>query len=178
MKKLPFLDLLSLILILALGFQLYQTQQRVQRLELVTHGAGDALDAAALLPMPAVSPSGQRVTIARGEPRLIFYMSPHCGFCGKNMPVWSEIAHRVGASHALFLVGDRKEMPQMPAYLAKYGLDGVPTAAVDEEVLGRYYMLQVPRTVLVSGDGKVEKVWRGAVTTQAVLQAWTSTLKQ
>lgn len=177
MKKVPWLDLLSLAVILALGFQLYQVQQRVQRLELVTRGAGDALDAAKLLPMPAVSPAGQKVTISRGAPRLIFYMSPHCGYCGKNMPVWSEISHRIGASHALFLVGDPREMPQMPAYLAKYDVGGVPTAAADQDVLGRYYMLQVPKTVLVSGDGKVQKVWRGAVTSEAVLQAWTSTLK-
>ena len=178
MKKFPILDVLSLIIILALGYQLYQVQQRLQRLETVTRGAGDALDAARLLPMPAVTPAGQRVTIGRGEPRLIFYMSPHCGYCGKNMPVWSDISHRIGASHALFLVGDEKEMPQMPAYLAKYDVGGVPTAAADQEVLGRYYMLQVPKTVLVSGDGTVEKVWRGAVTTEAVLQAWTSTLKR
>jgi hypothetical protein len=176
MKKLPILDVLSLAVIVALGFQLYQVQQRVQRLETVTRGAGDALDAASLLPMPARSPAGQNVTIARGEPRLIFYMSPHCGYCGKNMPVWSEIAHRIGASHALFLVGDQREMPQMPAYLAQYAVAAVPAVAADKDVLGRYYMLQVPKTVLVSADGKVEKVWRGAVTTEAVLQAWTSVL--
>jgi len=178
MKKLPILDVLSLVVIVALGVQLYQVQQRVQRLETVTRGAGDALDAAKLLPMPAVTPAGQRVTIARGEPRLIFYMSPHCGYCGKNMPVWSEIAQRVGASHALFLVGDQREMPQMPAYLAKYSAAAVPAVAADQEVLGRYYMLQVPKTVLVSADGKVEKVWRGAVTSEAVLQAWTSALQR
>ena len=174
MKRLPVLDLLSIVLIVVLGFQLYQVQQRVQRLESVTRGAGDALDAAKLLPMPAVTAAGQRVTIARGEPRLIFYMSPHCGYCGKNMPVWSEIAQRIGANHALFLVGDAREMAQMPDYLAKYAAAAVPAVAADQEVLGRYYMQQVPRTVLVSGDGKVEKVWRGAVTTEAVLQAWAS----
>lgn len=174
MKKLPVLDLVSLAVILALGFQLYQLQQRVQRLEVVSRGAGDALDAAKLLPMPARSPAGQNVTIARGTPRLIFYMSPHCGFCGKNMPIWSDIAHRIGVDHALFLVGDSREMPQMPAYLAKYSVTSVPTVSADQDVLGRYYMLQVPKTVLVSADGKVEKVWRGAVTTEAVLQAWTS----
>ena len=178
MKKLPILDLLSLVVIVAVGFQLYQVQQRVQRLEVVTRGAGDALEDAALLPMPALSPAGQRVTIARGEPRLIFYMSPHCGYCGKNMPVWSEVARRIGAGHALFLVGDSKEMPQMPAYLAKYAAAAVPAVAADRDVLSRYYMLQVPKTVLVSGDGRVEKVWRGAVTSEAVVQAWTSILKR
>jgi hypothetical protein len=178
MKKLPLLDLLSLVVILALGYQLYQVQQRVTRLETVTRGAGDALDAAKLLPMPATTGAGQHVTVARGEPRLIFYMSPHCGYCGKNMPVWSDIAHRVGLNHALFLVGDEREMPQMPAYLAKYAVAAVPAVAADPEVLGRYYMMQVPKTVLVSGDGKVEKVWRGAVTTEAVLQAWTSAVKR
>ena len=178
MKKIPILDFLSLIVILVLGYQLYHVQQRVQRLETVTRGAGDALDAARLLPMPAVTPAGQRVTIDRGEPRLIFYMSPHCGYCGKNMPVWSDIARRVGLNHALFLVGDQREMPQMPAYLAKYGLGTVPTAVADQDVVGRYYMLQVPKTLLVSGNGKVEKVWRGAVTTEAVLQAWTAIPKR
>jgi len=178
MKKVPLLDLLSLVVIVALGYELYQVQQRVQRMEVVLHGAGDALDAASLLPMPATSPAGQRVTIARGEPRLIFYMSPHCGYCGKNMPAWSEISRRVGASHALFLIGDPREMPQMPEYLAEYGLGGTPTAVADREVLGRYYMQQVPKTLLVSGDGKVEKVWRGAVTTEAVLQAWASLSKR
>jgi len=178
MKKIPILDLLSLIVIVVLGYQLIQVQQRVQRLEAVTRGAGDALDAASLLPMPAVTPAGQRVTIGRGEPRLIFYMSPHCGYCGKNMPAWSDIARRIGPTHALFLIGDQREMPQMPAYLAKYGLGTVPTAVADQEVLGRYYMLQVPKTLLVSGDGKVEKVWRGAVTTEAVLQAWTAVPKR
>jgi hypothetical protein len=38
--------------------------------------------------------------------------------------------------------------------------------------------MQVPKTVLVSGDGTVEKVWRGAVTTEAVMQAWTAALKR
>jgi hypothetical protein len=150
----------------------------VQRLEVVTRGAGDALDAAKLLPMPATTGAGQHVTVARGEPRLIFYMSPHCGYCGKNMPVWSDIAHRVGLNHALFLVGDEREMPQMPAYLAKYAVAAVPAVAADPEVLGRFYMMQVPKTVLVSGDGTVQKVWRGAVTTEAVLQAWTSAVKR
>lgn len=176
-KKLPVLDLLSLAVIVILGFQLYQVQQRVQRLETVTRGAGDALDAAKLLPMPAVSAAGQHVTIGRGEPRLIFFMSPHCGYCGKNMPVWSEIAHRVGAAHVLFLVGNEREMPQMPAYLAKYSVAGVSAVAADQDVVGRYYMLQVPKTMLVSGDGTVEKVWRGAVTTEAVLQAWSTAVK-
>src|ERR1043165_6485807 len=110
MKKLPLLDLLSLVVILALGYQLYQVQQRVTRLETVTRGAGDALDAAKLLPMPARTLAGQNVTIDRGEPRIIFYMAPHCGYCGKNIPVWTDVAHRIGASHALFLVGNSQEM--------------------------------------------------------------------
>ncbi len=62
----------------------------------------------------------------------------------------------------------------MPAYLAKYDLGKFPTISADPEVVGRYYLLQVPKTVLVSADGRVARVWRGVVTAGVVLQSWTS----
>jgi hypothetical protein len=176
-KKIPILDVLTLVVILALGFDLYRTHDRVDRLELVMRGDGDALQAASLLPMPAATPSGQKITVARGEPRLIFYMSPHCTYCAKNMPVWSAIAHQVGPRHTLFVLGNPAEMPLMPAYLAKYDLGTFPAVNADGEVLARYYMREVPKTVLVGADGKVAKVWRGVVTASAVLQGWTSITK-
>ena len=178
MKKIPVIDLLSLLLIVFVGYEVWQLQGRVNRLELVNSGAGDALESASLLPMPAVTPAGQKVTIGRGTPRLIFFMSTHCGYCGKNMPIWTEIAQRVGRDHALFLLGNPEEMKEVPGYLAKYGLSGFPAAFADPEVLDRYYMKSVPRTLLVSGSGKVEKVWRGTVTTDAVLQVWGSTINR
>lgn len=178
MKKLPVIDLLSLVVILFVGYEVWQLQGRVDRLELVNRGDGDALEAAALLPMPAVTPAGQQVTIDRGKPRLIFLMSTHCGYCAKNMPIWTEIAQKVGRDHALFLLGNREEMKEVPGYLAKYGLSGYPAAFADPDVISRYYMKLVPRTLLVSGSGKVEKVWRGAVTSDAVLQGWTAMINR
>jgi thiol-disulfide isomerase/thioredoxin len=174
MKKLPIIDLLSLIVILFVGFEVWQLQGRVDRLELVNRGDGDALQSASLLPMSAVTPAGQRVTIGRGQPRLIFFMSTHCGYCAKNMPVWTQIAQKVGRDHTLFLLGNPEEMKEVPGYLAKYGLNGFPAAFADQDVIGRYYMKLVPRTLLVSSNGTVEKVWRGAVTSDSVLQGWNS----
>jgi hypothetical protein len=177
-KKIPILDLLSLIVILAIGFDLHRMHGRIDRLEQVEHGAGDALDAATLLPMPAATLTGKQITVDRGQPRLIFYMSPHCGVCAKNMPEWSSIAHQIGPKNALFVLANPGEMPLMPAYLAKYDLGNFPTISADPDVVGRYYLLQVPKTVLVGADGKVAKVWRGVVTAGAVLQGWNSNAKQ
>ena len=177
MKKLPVIDLLSLVVILFVGYEVWQLQGRVDRLELVNRGDGDALEAATLLPMPATTPAGRKVTIARGEPHLIFFMSTHCGYCAKNMPVWTQVAQRVGRDHALFLFGNAEEMKEVPGYLAKYGLGGFPAAFAGPDVISRYYMKLVPRTLLVSSNGKVEKVWRGAVTSDAVLQGWTAMIK-
>ncbi len=174
MKKIPVLDLLSIIIILAIGIDLHRMHGRMDRLELVSRGAGDALDAATLLPMPGATPAGKPVTIDRGQPRLIFYMSPHCGVCAKNMPAWSSIAHQIGPKNALFVLANPGEMPLMPAYLAKYDLGNFPTISADPGVVGRYYLLQVPKTVLVSADGRVARVWRGVVTAGVVLQSWTS----
>jgi hypothetical protein len=177
-KKIPILDLLSLVVVLALGLDLYRTHDRLNRLEMVERGDGDALEAASLLPMPAATLAGQKITVDRGQPRLIFYMSPHCGVCAKNMPVWSSIARQIGPQHALFVLGNPSEMPLMPAYLAKYDLGRFSTVAADQDVVSRYYLLQVPKTVLVGADGKVARVWRGVVTASAVLQGWTSNAKQ
>jgi predicted transcriptional regulator len=66
----------------------------------------------------------------------------------------------------------------MPAYLAKYDLGTFPTVNANADVVSRYYLLQVPKTVLVDANGKVAKVWRGVVTASAVLQGWTSIAKQ
>ena len=174
MRKLPVIDLLSLVLILFVGYEVWQLQGRVDRLELVNRGDGDALQSASLLPMSAVTPAGQRMTIGSGQPRLIFFMSTHCGYCAKNMPIWTQIAQKVGRDHTLFLLGNPEEMKEVPGYLAKYGLNGFPAAFADQDILGRYYMKLVPRTLLVSSSGKVEKVWRGAVTSDDVLQGWNS----
>src|SRR5258706_510671 len=133
-KKIPILDLLSFLVILALGLDLYRMHDRLNRLELVSRGDGDALEAARLLPMPAATLTGQKITVDRGQPRLIFYMSPHCGVCAKNMPVWSSIAHQIGPNHALFVLANPSEMPLMPAYLAKYDLGTFPTVNADATV--------------------------------------------
>ncbi len=176
MKKLPVFDILSLVIIVMLGVDLYRTHDRLNRLELFTRG-GEPLDSSSLLPMAAAAATGQQVTIRRGEPRLIFYMSAHCGICGQNMPVWSAIARQVGPKHALFLVSDPVEMPLMPAYLAKYDLGGFPVVTADREIVNRYYMLTVPKTVVVDADGKVVKVWRGVVTAGDVLHGWDAVAK-
>jgi thiol-disulfide isomerase/thioredoxin len=177
MKKIPILDILSLVVIVALGVDLYRTHDRLNRLELVTRG-GEPLESASLLPMAAGTAAGKHVTIRRGEPRLIFYMSAHCGVCARNMPVWSEVAHQIGSEHALFLVSDPVEMPQMPGYLAKYAVNGVPAVTADPEIVSRYYMFTVPKTVVVDADGKVAKVWRGVVTAADVLHGWEAVAKQ
>jgi hypothetical protein len=178
MKKIPIIDLLSVVLILVLGVDLYRMHDRLARLERVTRGAGDALDSASLLPMAASTLAGQQMTIGRGQPRLIFYMSPHCGVCARNMPVWSAVANQLGKDRALFVLGDRSEASLMPAYLAKYGLSGFSAVTLDSEIVNRYYMETVPKTVLVKADGKVLKVWRGVVKAGDILQGWSAIVKQ
>lgn len=172
MKKIPIIDVLSLIIIVVLGVDLYRMHQRVDRLELVARGTGDALDSASLLPMKATTAAGQTVTIGRGEPRLIFYMSPNCGVCTHNMPVWKAVANRLGQGRVLFVISNSAEASMMPSYLAKYGLEKFSAVTADRAVVGRYYMFTVPKTVLVNANGTVTKVWRGVVSADAILREW------
>jgi hypothetical protein len=171
LRKIAFVDLLSFLLILGLGADLIYVQKRMSHLELAASG-NDALDSAKLLPMPVTDRHGERASIEAGKPRLIFYMSPNCGSCGKNMPAWSEAAQRVGQTNVLFLIPDTSGLASIDTYLGKYNIAGYPAALADPEVLQRNSMTALPRTLLVDGNGRVEKVWRGAVTASAVLQAW------
>jgi hypothetical protein len=172
MKKLPILDLLTLALVIGIGFDLYRTHDRIARLEQISLGSGDALQEAKLLPMDAVALSGRKITLGTGAPRLIFYMSPDCGACGRNMPAWSAVAQKVGQEHTLFLLSDEKALPKMPAYLGKYNLASFPSVAADPMVVNRYYMISYPRTLLVDAHGKVAKVWRGAISENDLIAAW------
>lgn len=174
MKKLPIIDLLTLALVIGIGFDLYRTHDRLARLEQISLGSGDALEEAKLLPIDAIAASGQKVRIDTGTPRLIFYMSPDCGACGRTMPIWSAVARQVGQEHALFLLSDEKALPKMPAYLGQYNLASFPSVAADPKVVSRYYMVSYPRTLLVDAHGKVAKVWRGAISEKDLIAAWKS----
>jgi peroxiredoxin len=66
----------------------------------------------------------------------------------------------------------------MPAYLAKYALAGFPAVTVAPEIVNRFYMFTVPKTVLVDADGNVAKVWRGVVTAEEVLHGWDAVAKR
>lgn len=173
MKKLPIIDLLSLILIVVIGADVYRLHQRLNRMETVAAG-GDAIESESLLPMEAFDAAGNRMRIERGEPRLVFLLSPHCPYCIKNMPIWTAVAKQVGPNHVLFLTAGNQAMRELPAFLAKFGAASFPSAAADPDVVNRYALTSVPRTFLVARNGTVTKAWRGAVTEKLMLDAWKS----
>jgi len=174
-RKLPIVDLLSLLLIVVIGVDLIQVNRRLHRIE--TERIGDDLDGARMLPMPARTLALQPVTIASGAPRLIFYMSPGCGVCAKNMPLWAATAQSVGRQNVLILVADDQWAEAVPAYLAKYNMAEFPVVVAERDFVKRYAMHEIPRTVLVRDDGKVEHVWRGTIAAPAVVAAWNSLRK-
>jgi hypothetical protein len=172
MKRVKLIDLLSILVVVGLGVYILHMQHRMARLEKVAMG-GDGLDAAKLLPMPATDRTGAAFTVPAGTPRLVFYMSPHCGSCGKNMPAWSEAAHRIGDGNALFLIAEPAGMKAIDPYLDRFAAKSVPVALADRGVIHEHLMNEVPRTLLIDDRGRVQKVWRGVVTAPAILQAWT-----
>ncbi len=177
MKRFPILDVVSLIFILAVGVFVMDLSTRVRALERSAGGTTDLLNGAKLLPMPAAALTGVPVQIPPGRRQLIFYMSPRCGSCERTMPAWTNLAHQLGRNNVLFLLADsnQESIDALPQYLRSHQLSGFNAVRVDPEVMKRYQMLQLPRTILVSGDGRVQQVWRGSLSTDAVLQAWSKT---
>lgn len=173
MKRGGWIDALTIVLILVLGYQVARLSARVSAIE-KSESVGDALENATLLPMQARLVTGASRVISPDRARVIFYFSPKCGSCKQNLPAWREIATRLGAANvlAVFPDVDAETIAAVPGYLLQGGLGGVEAVQLDAAQFTEYRMHEVPRTLLVDTRGRVTHVWRGRVDADAVLKAW------
>jgi len=174
MKRVPILDVVSLLLIVLIGADLVYLNRRVDVLSKLTTSDDDLLDDARLLPMKGLTLAGIPQLVPAGRRQVVFYMTPRCGSCRKEMPEWKAVAQRLGPQNVLFLIPDTNSdmLQQVSPFLAENGLRSFAVAGIDHTVMQKYHMMAIPRTMIVNADGVVEQVWRGAVTADAVLQVW------
>lgn len=103
------------------------------------------------------------------SPRRIFlFFKPSCPYCHEQFPYWKAILEE--SEKAGFevwgLAGDEQDKAKLRDYLAAMGCvqDGVPSlrvALLSKEVRESYKLHSTPTTLIVSGDGRIEKAWLG-----------------
>ncbi len=94
---------------------------------------------------------------------LLLIFSPRCGFCHENMPSWNSIIEKIDKENFRILaVSSVQEGTK--EFVEKYNLKGFPVISEpDARILVDYGMQVTPQTVLLDGNGRVEKIWLGAI---------------
>ena len=115
-----------------------------------------------LPPLTAQDMSGQNVTIRFEEaqvPTLLYVFSPSCGWCKKNEDNISSLASQTGGN--VRIIG----LSLSPDGLVEYVAHRFPPDKVikpDSRTMTAYKLAGTPETILVSWEGVVLKVWKGA----------------
>jgi peroxiredoxin len=98
-----------------------------------------------------------------GRKTILFVFSPRCIFCLKIMPEWQELIQGLNKD-AFRMVGVTTLIEGTREYAAEHGLSAMPILAVpDPDVEDAYHFARTPQTILISPDGKIEKVWLGPI---------------
>lgn len=115
-----------------------------------------------LPPLTAQDPSGQIVTVRFDEtdrPTLLYVFTPGCGWCKKNEDNIKSLASQTAATVRLVGVSLTQEG------LKDYAEQKFPTVKVvnpDALTIAAYRLNGTPETILVSSQGIVLRVWKGA----------------
>jgi peroxiredoxin len=132
------------------------------------------LEAAAGTQMPNLKgfdPDGKPVEIDYGkDPRkvLVLVFSPTCPFCEQNWPTWEHVISSLDRSVVRPVAVDVTSTAKAP-FLSQHQLTEMPVfEKVDPLAMVNYHFQLTPQTLLIDGDGKVEKVWTGVMTDSAV----------
>jgi peroxiredoxin len=117
-------------------------------------------------PLKGMAINGNEVVVGYGEDKrktILFCFTPGCSPCEDNMTYWKAMIK--GINRDLFrLVGVSltPETTLIKEFVSRHGLDSIIVISqLDNRSRESYGLASTPQTILISPDGKVEKVWTG-----------------
>lgn len=114
---------------------------------------------------------GKPVELAYGSDArkaLILVFSPTCGFCAQNWPKWYELMSTLDRG-AVRPVAVDVSSSSTASFLAEHHFSDIPVMLQVDPTDRLSYRFQItPQTILINGNGKVEKVWSGVLDNTAV----------
>lgn len=120
----------------------------------------------ALPPLEGFDSDGVRHSIDYGQDSrktVLLVLSPRCHACEENMPNWEAIINGLDRrSFRLAAVSLQSE--GFKEYAIRHGINQVPVLTkIDPKYRVTYNLALTPQTILITADGKVEKVWTGVL---------------
>jgi hypothetical protein len=129
------------------------------------HGLPSVLAEGAALPsLHLLDASGKHVVIAydsAGKPTLFYIFSPSCGWCRRNAPEFRLLERQIGGEVRIIRLALSPE--GLDSFARETGMD-IEVYIPLPSTVRSYGLGETPTTILVSGSGKVLKMWRGAYT--------------
>lgn len=116
---------------------------------------------------------GGRVDLAsyRGRPVLLVFWTTSCSICQQELPVLSRMAPELASKGIAVVAIHLGGSNQARDYMTSNHIDLTSAADPDGEVGRAYYVVGVPKLVLIGSDGRVKRVSSGW-TNPSVLRQW------
>ncbi len=157
---------------LALTNMLLIGQNLRLRREVARHQPPPSLKAGDTVPsFTGVGLSGENVAVSYtggGPKKVLFFFSPTCPYCKRQFPYWKAILERARDNNfeVLGLVSQTEDAAKVKEFLRGMGCaddsdNPLHVALVPDSTISDYRLSATPITLIVSSDGKVERVWNG-----------------
>ena len=155
------------VLLLAINFSLLRQNRRLKAQLSAPPPALEAQAGKQVPDLEGYDVAGRPLSVRYGADSrkvLVLVFSPTCKFCAQNWPHWKELVDGLDQG-AVRPVAVDVTSTASPAFLSEHHLDRIPVfLQLPPQSIVSYRMQITPQTILVDGNGKVEKVWSGVLT--------------
>jgi hypothetical protein len=117
------------------------------------------------LPVADVSGNREELKLGDGKPMVLYVMAPTCVWCARNIENIRALEKSAGSQYRFIGVSSTPE--GLAEHLAAKPLPFPVYAANRDQLPKGFDPGPTPQLVVVGGDGRVEKVWRGALQASA-----------
>ena len=166
-------QIILMIVVVLMGaeilYLIVQNRRLVRLLEAASHSFETLSEGATVRSLDARDINGIDVNLNYGEsePRtLLMWFSPTCASCEANQEFWNEL-YRDNKSEDLCFLGICACDPEEATWAAsEYDLQFTIMSTSDPSTIEDYKGNVLPQTILISPQGKVQRVWPGSLTTE------------
>ncbi|TLY32998.1 MAG: TlpA family protein disulfide reductase [Ignavibacteria bacterium] len=105
-----------------------------------------------------------------GKKYLLFVLSTTCPHCEKTLVNWKAIAHDNRDQNCDIIGVSVHSLDETKKYVANKSVGFYVVSVADTSFSRKYKISGVPETILLQGDGSVEKVWIGELSEDQTIE--------
>lgn len=104
------------------------------------------------------------ISYGPGSPyTMLFWLSPDCSVCKDNLIFWNRLFDEYQNEHIRYIGMCSASRQETLEYASEFGIHFPIVCPDDPHILDSYKGNILPQTILISPQGKILKVWPGAL---------------